>query len=102
MLFGSQLEVVQTQVCCDEEVADYRGGRQGGWKKTVVEKGWKMMSPSLQNRNAPSKNCTVPGCGGMMTLRRPQEVGSASSSSGATWVCSNNPSHIEVVTPAEQ
>jgi hypothetical protein len=37
-----------------------------------------------------------------MTLHRPQEVGSASGSSGATWVCSNNPSHIEVVTPAEE
>jgi hypothetical protein len=61
-----------------------------------------MMSPHLQNRNTPSKTCTVPGCGGMMTLHRPQEVGSASGSSGATGVCSNNPSHIEVVTPAEE
>jgi hypothetical protein len=61
-----------------------------------------MMSPSLQNRNAPSKNCTVPGCDGMMTLHRPQEVGSASGSPGATWVCSSNPSHIEVVTSAEE
>jgi len=61
-----------------------------------------MMSPSLQNRNAPSKNCTVPECGGMMTLQRRQEVGSASGSSGAAWVCSNNPSHVEAVSPAEE
>ena len=63
-----------------------------------------MMSPHLQNRNAPSKNCTVAGCGGMMTLRRSQEVASATleASSGATWVCDNNPTHIEVVTPAEE
>ena len=63
------------------------------------------MSPSLTNdlrRNAPSKSCTVSGCGGTMTLQRPQEVGSVSGSSGATWVCDNNPTHIETVTPAEE
>jgi hypothetical protein len=64
--------------------------------------GMEMMSPHLQNRNAPSKNCTVPGCGGIMTLQRSQEVGSAALSSGGTWVCSNNPSHIEVVRPADE
>ena len=37
-----------------------------------------------------------------VALQRPQEVGSASGSSGATWVCNNNASHIEVVTPAEE
>jgi hypothetical protein len=61
------------------------------------------MSPNLQNdlrRNAPSKSCTVSGCGGMMTLHRPQDAAGAANalggSSGATWVCDNNPSHIEV------
>jgi hypothetical protein len=64
-----------------------------------------MMSPNLQNRNAPSKNCTVSGCGGMMTLHRPQEVASAprnlEGSSGATWVCDNDPTHIEIAAAAE-
>ena len=62
------------------------------------------MSPSLQNRNAPSKNCTVSGCGGTMTLRRGQEVASASHNpegAGGTWVCGNDPSHTEAV-PAGQ
>jgi hypothetical protein len=58
------------------------------------------MSPNIQNdsrRNASSKNCTVTGCGGMMTLHRSQEAasGALSPSSGATWVCDNNPAHIE-------
>jgi hypothetical protein len=66
-----------------------------------------MMSPSIQNdarRNAPSKNCTVSGCGGMMTLHRSQEAvgGADSPSSGATWVCDSNPTHIEVASPAEE
>jgi hypothetical protein len=64
------------------------------------------MSPSLQNRNAPSKNCTVSGCAGMMTLRSRQEAGSAShnpdGSAGATWVCDNDPTHTEVGPAGEE
>jgi hypothetical protein len=56
------------------------------------------MSPSLQNRNAPSKNCTVSGCSGMMTLQSRQEVASAEGSGGATWVCDTDPTHTEVVS----
>jgi hypothetical protein len=38
LLVGSQLEVVQTHVCCDQEEV-LRTGEQ--WKKTMIEKGWK-------------------------------------------------------------
>jgi hypothetical protein len=38
LLVGAQLEVVQTQVCRDQEEV-LRTGE--GWKKTVVEKGWR-------------------------------------------------------------
>jgi len=65
--------------------------------------GMEMMSPHLQNWNAPSKNCTVPGCSGMMTLHRLQDGSSAAQnlegSSGGTWVCDTNPEHTE---PAEE
>jgi hypothetical protein len=65
--------------------------------------GMEMMSPHLQNRNAPSKNCTISGCGGMMTLHRPQEVGSdpqtLEGAAGATWVCNTDLTHTE---PAEE
>lgn len=64
-----------------------------------------MMSPSLQNdlrRGGVSKPCTVSGCGGTMTFRHDPEVASASDgSTGATWVCENDPSHVEVVTAAD-
>jgi hypothetical protein len=58
------------------------------------------MSPSIQNdlrRNAPSKTCTVSGCGGMMTLRGNNDAvgGAAGPSSGGTWVCDTNPAHVE-------
>ena len=61
------------------------------------------MSPSLQNdsrRNAPSKNCTVSGCGGMMTLHSSHEAASGADgpSSGATWACDSNPTHIEIAS----
>ena len=57
------------------------------------------MSPSIQNdkrRNAPTKTCTVSGCGGKMTLRGSNDaVGAAGPSSGGTWVCDTNPAHVE-------
>jgi hypothetical protein len=51
----------------------------------------------MQNRNAPSKDCTVPGCSGTMTLRRSQDAQGAasSSSSGGRWVCDTDSSHTE-------
>jgi hypothetical protein len=60
-----------------------------------------LMSPHLQNRNAPSKNCTVSGCDGKMTLDTSEGVGDGARNqegSGAKWVCDNDPSHTE---PAE-
>lgn len=56
-----------------------------------------MMSPNLQNRNVPSKDCSVPGCSGKMTLRGRQEVANAGPEglSGATWVCDTDPTHVE-------
>ena len=63
------------------------------------------MSPVLQNdlrRGGPSKRCTVSGCGGTMTLRRDQEVASASEgSAGGAWVCDNDPAHVEGVSAAD-
>jgi hypothetical protein len=60
------------------------------------------MSPSLQNRNRPSKTCTVSGCGGMMTFHTAQETASAREESpGGTWVCDNNPTHTEGASPSE-
>ena len=63
------------------------------------------MSPHLQNRNAPSKNCSVSGCSGMMTLQRRQDVASdprgLEASSAATWVCDTDPGHTEVATAGE-
>lgn len=58
------------------------------------------MSPSIQNdlrRNAPSKSCSVSGCGGMMTLRGGNDAvgGATGSSPGAAWVCDTNPAHVE-------
>ena len=57
------------------------------------------MSPHLQNRNAPSKTCTVPGCTGTMTLRSPRggegAGGSSDGPSGGTWVCDTDSSHTE-------
>jgi hypothetical protein len=62
------------------------------------------MSPNLQNRNAPSKNCSVSGCDGMMHRR--QEMASAprnqEGSGGAIWVCDTDPTHTEAVTAGEQ
>ena len=61
------------------------------------------MSPHMQNRNAPTRSCTVSGCGGTMIFRGRQEVASASAgSSGGTWVCDNNPAHVEDVSPSEE
>jgi hypothetical protein len=56
-----------------------------------------MMSLNLQNRNVPSKDCSVPGCSGKMTLRGRQEVANAGPEglSGATWVCDTDPTHVE-------
>lgn len=68
-----------------------------------------MMSPRLQNdqrRNAPSKSCSVAGCGGTMTFQRgqgePDAAQALEGSSGAAWVCDNDPTHVEVVTRAEE
>jgi len=65
-----------------------------------------LMSPNLQNRNAPSKNCTVSGCGGMMMFRGGQGLSSGSDalegSPESAWVCDTNPDHVEGVTPAEE
>jgi hypothetical protein len=45
----------------------------------------------------------VSGCGGTMVFRGRQEVASADSgSSGGTWVCNNDPAHVEDVTPGEE
>ena len=65
------------------------------------------MSPSLQNnlrRNAPSKTCTVSGCGGTMTLRGSNDAGgvAAAPSSGGTWVCDTNPAHVEAAGSVER
>ena len=60
-----------------------------------------MMSPNLQNRNPPSKDCTVPGCSGRMTLRGRQEVVGQEGSSGATWVCDTDPTHVESASASE-
>ena len=69
----------------------------------LLEKGRRTMSPTLQNRNATSKSCSVSGCSGMMTFqRRPEMAGGPQGSSGATWVCNSDPSHIEVVGPGEE
>ena len=39
----------------------------------------------------------------MMTFqRRPEMAGGPQGSSGATWVCNSDPSHIEVVGPGEE
>ena len=63
------------------------------------------MSPNLQNRNAPSKNCTVSGCSGMMTVYRRQDLASApqnvEGSAGAAWVCDTDPTHTDVA-PGEE
>ena len=58
------------------------------------------MSPTLQNRNVPTKDCTVSGCSGRMTLRGTQEVASATQgrASGSAWVCDTDPSHVESAT----
>jgi len=62
--------------------------------------------PVLQNRNAPSKSCSVSGCGGTMTFRSGQDLtggpAAMDGSSGASWICNNNPSHVEVVSPGEE
>ena len=60
---------------------------------------------SLQG-TAPSKDCTVSGCGGMMRFH-PREKEAAGLHTlewpwRATWVCQSNPAHIEVVTPAQE
>jgi hypothetical protein len=60
------------------------------------------MSPNLQNRNAPSKDCTVSGCSGTMNLRRPGGPNSPEGAVGAMWVCDNDPSHVETAAPAEE
>ena len=60
-----------------------------------------MMSPNLQNRNPPSKACTVPGCSGRMTLRGRQEVVGQEGASGATWVCDTDPTHVESAGASE-
>ena len=60
------------------------------------------MSPNLQNRNAPSKECTVSGCSGTMTLRRPGGPNAQEGSAGATWVCDNDPTHTEAAASAEE
>jgi hypothetical protein len=59
------------------------------------------MSPNLQNRNAPSKDCTVSGCSGTMTLRRPGGPTAQEGSARATWVCDNDPAHTEAAAPSE-
>ena len=47
MLVGSQLEVVQTQVCRDQEEVLTTGEM---WKRVMVEKrGWPRVSLDLQN-----------------------------------------------------
>jgi len=56
--------------------------------------------------HAPTKSCTIPGCGGLMTLH-PRQVEAAGAHTlewpwRATWVCQTNPAHIEVATPAEE
>ena len=65
-----------------------------------------MMSPHLQNRNAPSKQCSVSGCSGRMISTGDQEAANAAESAGRssdmTWVCDNNPAHVEVVTPGDE
>ena len=56
--------------------------------------------------SAPSKNCTVSGCGGTMRFHpRQKEAAGAHTLEWpwrATWVCQANPAHIEVATPAEE
>jgi hypothetical protein len=56
--------------------------------------------------SAPSKSCTVSGCGGTMACHHRQKEASAPHTLEwpwrATWVCQVNPAHIEVVTPAEE
>jgi hypothetical protein len=60
---------------------------------------------SLQ-RTAPSKSCTVSGCGGIMTFHPRQAVSAAPHTLEwpwqATWVCQANAAHIEVASPAEE
>ena len=62
------------------------------------------MSPTIQNRNAPSKDCTVSGCGGRMTFQRSPEASGARNQEGSSgaWVCDDNPAHVEFVTPGEE
>ena len=68
-----------------------------------------MTAPSNRDNlqaTAPSKNCTVSSCGGMMTFhpRRREAAGEHTLEWPwrATWVCQANPAHIEVVTPGEE
>jgi hypothetical protein len=67
------------------------------------------MSASSRNNllgTAPSKNCTVSGCGGTMKFNpRQQEAAGLHTLEWpwrATWVCQANPAHIEIATPAEE
>ena len=50
------------------------------------------MSPSLQNRNAPSKDCTVSGCSGTMTLPRPGSLSAQEVCRASDVGIDNNPS----------
>ena len=67
------------------------------------------MSASYQDHlhgSAPSKSCTVSGCGGTMRFH-PQQKEAAGEHTlewpwRATWVCQANPAHIQVATPAEE
>jgi len=60
------------------------------------------MSPNLQNRNAPSKDCTVSGCSGTMNLSRPGGPTNSEGAARAMWVCDSDPSHVEAAAPAEE
>ena len=105
-MVGSQLEVVQTQVCRDQEEVLATGGAVEGRSRG---EGLAVMSASYQDHlhgSAPSKSCTVSGCGGTMRFH-PQQKEAAGEHTlewpwRATWVCQANPAHIEVVTPGEE
>jgi hypothetical protein len=64
------------------------------------------MAASYRDSPAPSKDCTVPGCGGTMRFNsRRQEAAGLHTLEWpwrATWVCDRNAAHFEVATAAEE
>jgi hypothetical protein len=102
LLVGSQLEVVQTQVCRDREEVLGTGEQ---WKQAMIRKDGNDV-PYLTNRNAPSKDCTVSGCVGRMKFHPRQKEAAGLHTLEwpwqATWACQANATHIEIATAAEE